>query len=261
MYVATCREFRIWTNACGILVAMDTMDISQLATSVLQQRRSTPGLIADAIRLAIVRGQLAPGQTLGQEELAKQFGLSRAPIREALRQLEAEGLIVSYPHRGSAVAVLTADDVEEVFLIRLSVESMALRLSVPKMTDADFRRAEAVLGQTDLDRNPTHMGELNWGFHESLYLPCGLPRLLGMIKGLNTNTLRYQHIAFIALQLKEQSQRQHREILDACRARDVESAVGMLERHLSESSKCIVSYVRQIEKGARVQNSRAQVSR
>ena len=64
------------------------MDITQLATSLLQQRRSTPGLIADAIRLAIVRGQLAPGQLLGQEELAKQFGLSRAPIRKVLRQLE-----------------------------------------------------------------------------------------------------------------------------------------------------------------------------
>jgi DNA-binding GntR family transcriptional regulator len=240
---------------------METINISQLATSVLQQRRSTPGLVADAIRLAIVRGQLAPGQSLGQEELARQFGLSRAPIREALRQLEVEGLIVSYPHRGAAVAVLTADDVEEVFLIRLSVETTALRLSVPKMTDADFRKAAAVLEQTDLDPNPTHMGELNWGFHESLYLPCGLPRLLGMIKGLNINTLRYQHIAFIALQLKEQSQRQHREILDACRAADVESAVRALESHLTESSTCIVSYVRQIEKGAQVRNFAAQISR
>ena len=99
---------------------MGAIDISELAASVLQQQRSTPGLVADAIRLAIVRGQLAPGQSLRQEELAKQFGLSRVPVREALRQLEAEGLIVSYPHRGSAVAVLTANDVEEVFLVRVS---------------------------------------------------------------------------------------------------------------------------------------------
>ena len=76
-----------------------------------------------------------------------------------------------------------------------------------------------------------------------------------MIKGLNINTLRYQHVAFIALQLKEQSQRQHREILEACRKRDVEKAVGALERHLSESSECIVSHVRQIEKDAPAQGS------
>ena len=83
---------------------MKPMDISKLATSVLQQQRSTPGLVADGIRLAILRGQLAPGQILKQEELAKQFQLSRAPVREALRQLEAEGLVVSYPHRGTVVA-------------------------------------------------------------------------------------------------------------------------------------------------------------
>ncbi len=223
------------------------MDISKLAASVLQKQRSTPGLVADAIRLAIVRGQLSPGQSLGQVELAKQFGLSRVPVREALRQLEAEGLVVSYPHRGTTVAVLTADDVEEVFLIRQALEKSALRLSVPKMTEADLRNAESILERTDADPNPTHMGELNWDFHETLYLPCGLARLLSMIKVLNLNTLRYQHVAFIALQLKEQSQKQHRQILEACRARDVERATAALEYHLSESSKCIVSHVRQIE--------------
>ena len=88
------------------------MDISQLATSVLQQQRSMPGLVADGIRLAILRGQFAPGQVLRQEELAKQFGLSRAPIREALRQLEAEGLIVSYPHRGTVVAKFSPEEIE-----------------------------------------------------------------------------------------------------------------------------------------------------
>jgi DNA-binding GntR family transcriptional regulator len=239
---------------------MATMNIGKLAISVLQQQRSTPGLVADAIRLAIVRGQLAPGQPLGQQELARQFGLSRAPVREALRQLEAEGLIVSYPHRGAVVAVLTPEDVEEVFLIRHSLESTALRLAVPKMTDSDIRRAEAVIEETDGNPNPTHMGELNWAFHESLYLPCGLPRLLGMIKGLNNNTLRYQHVAFVALHLKHQSQGQHREILEACRARDVESAVGALGRHLSDSSKCIVSHVRQIDRGTPIVSPDSQES-
>jgi len=228
------------------------MDITKLATSVLQQRRSTPSLVADAVRLAIVRGQLAPGQPLGQEELAKQFGLSRAPVREALRQLEAEGLVVSYPHRGCAVAVLTADDVEEVYLIRHYLESTALRLSVARMSEADLRRAESVLDGTDADPDATHMGELNWEFHESLYLPCGLPRLLGMIKGLNMNTLRYQHVAFIGLQLKKQSQIQHREMLAACQAQDTEGAVEALVRHLSESSTCIVSHLRQIENALQV---------
>lgn len=223
------------------------MDISDLATSVLQTQRSTHGLVADAIRLAIVRGQLVPGQALGQMELARQFGLSRVPVREALRQLEAEGLVISYPHRGSTVATLTADDVEEVFLIRRSLESAALQLAIPRMHAVDLQRAESVLKRTDADPNPTHLGELNWDFHESLYAPCGLMRLLGMIKVLNLNAIRYQHVAFVGLQLKQQSQRQHWEILEACSRRDVAAALKALDHHLSESSQCIVSHVRQIE--------------
>jgi len=228
------------------------MDISKLATSVLQQQRSTPGLVADGIRLAILRGQLAPGQALRQEELAKQFGLSRAPVREALRQLEAEGLVVSYPHRGTVVAELSPEDIEEVFLIRITLETTVLRLAVPKMTDPDFRKAEAVLDQTDNDPNPAHSAELNWAFHESLYIPAGLPRMLNIVKTLHNHALRYHLVGFVALDFKRESQGGHRQILKACRARDGEGAVEALRVHLSESGKSIVSYVRQAISGATV---------
>lgn len=222
------------------------MDISKLATSVLQQQRSTPGLVADGIRLAILRGQLAPGQVLRQEELAKQFGLSRAPVREALRQLETEGLVVSYPNRGTVVAELSPEDIEEVFLIRITLETTALRLSVPKMTESDFRKAEAVLDQTDNDPNPAHSAELNWAFHESLYVPAGLPKLLNIVRTLHNHALRYHLVGFIALDFKRDSQSGHRQILGACRRRDVDGAVTALTQHLSESGKRIVAYVRQV---------------
>jgi DNA-binding GntR family transcriptional regulator len=228
---------------------MASMDISKLATSVLQQQRSTPGLVADGIRLAILRGQLAPGQVLRQEELAKQFGLSRAPVREALRQLETEGLVVSYPNRGTVVAELSPEDIEEVFLIRVTLETTALRLSVPKMTDSDFRKAEAVLDQTDNDPNPAHSAELNWAFHESLYAPAGLPKLLNIVRTLHNHALRYHLVGFIALDFKRDSQRGHRQILDACRRRDEDGAVAALTQHLSESGKSIVAYVRQVRSG------------
>ena len=224
---------------------MEPMDISKLATSVLQQQRSTPGLVADGIRLAILRGQLAPGQMLKQEELAKQFGLSRAPVREALRQLEAEGLVISYPHRGTVVARLSADDIEEVFLIRITLESALLKAAVPKLSDLDLRKAEAVLEQTDGDPNPAHSAELNWAFHETLYMPAALPRMLNIVKTLHNHALRYHLVGFVALDFKKESQDGHRQILEACRNRDQAAAVAALSLHLSESGKSIVSYVRQ----------------
>lgn len=232
-------------TVCGLAFAVKPMDIRKLATSVLQQQRSTPALVADGIRLAILRGQLAPGQILKQEELAKQFQLSRAPVREALRQLEAEGLVVSYPHRGTVVAELSPEDIEEVFLIRITLETTVLRLAVPKMTDTDFRKAEAVLDQTDNDPNPAHSAELNWAFHQSLYVPAGLPRMLNIIRTLHNHALRYHLVGFVALDFKRASQAGHRQILEACRKRDQEAAVAALSLHLSESGASIVSYVRQ----------------
>jgi DNA-binding GntR family transcriptional regulator len=236
-------------TACCIFAAVKPMDISKLATSVLQQQRSTSALVADGIRLAILRGQLAPRQVLKQEELAKQFGLSRVPVREALRQLEAEGLVVSYPHRGTVVVELSPEDIEEVFLIRITLETTVLRLAVPKMAEDDFQKAELVLSQTDNDPNPAHSAELNWAFHERLYAPAGLPRLLNIVKTLNHHALRYHLVGFVAVDFKQESQNGHREILAACRNQDAETAVTALQTHLSESGKAIVSYVRQTMAG------------
>ena len=242
---ATFGHVRVGVAACCIFVDVEPMDIAKLASSVLQQQRSTPGLVADGIRLAILRGQLAPGQTLKQEELARQFGLSRAPVREALRQLEAEGLVVSYPHRGTVVAQLSPEDIEEVFLIRIVLETTLLRLAVPKLSDLDLRKAESVLDQTDSDGNPAHSAELNWAFHETLYLAASLPRMLNIVKMLHNHALRYHLVGFVALDFKKQSQDGHRQILEACKSRDEAAAVAALSSHLSESGKSIVSYVRQ----------------
>ncbi len=117
-------------------------------------------------------GNLPQDKLLRQEELAKQFGLSRAPVREALRQLEA---LFSYPHGGTVVA----ED------------------------------------QSDHDPNPAHSAELNWVFHEILYAPAGLPRMLNIIKTLHYQALRYHLVGFVALDFKRESQGGHRRILEA----------------------------------------------
>lgn len=229
---------------------MKPMDISKLATSVLQQQRSTPGLVADGIRLAILRGQLSPGQILKQEELAKQFGLSRVPVREALRQLEAEGLVVSYPHRGTVVASLSPEDIAEVFFIRITLETTVLQLAVPKMTESDFLKAETILDQTDKNPNPAYSAEQNWAFHEALYAPAGMPRLLNIVKTLHHHALPYHLVGFVAVDFKKESQDGHRQILVACRKRDAEAAAVALRTHLSESGKSIVLYVREAMGGS-----------
>jgi DNA-binding GntR family transcriptional regulator len=221
-------------------------DFAALASSAFQSQKSVSEVVADTLRLAILRGQLLPGQAMPQAEIAKQFGVSRAPVRDAFRQLETEGLIVTHPRGGAVVADLTPDEIEEVFMIRETLETTALRRSVPRMTDLDLIHAEAVLDQIDLDANTAHLAELNWAFHESLYSASRLPRLLSIIRNLNNSALPYHHLGFIAVDIKEESQRGHRKILSACRMRNEEEAVATLRHHLQESGTRIAAHLRQM---------------
>ena len=114
-----------------------------------------------------------------------------------------------------------------------------------RITDADYRKAETVLDDTDKDPNPAHSAELNWAFHETLYLPAGLSRMLNIVKTLHYQALRCHLVGFVALDFKKESQEGHRQILAACRDRDEARAVAALDLHWSESGKSIVAYVRQ----------------
>src|SRR5437762_13748264 len=102
-------------------------------------------VVLSAMREAILTAALPPGMRLRQEKLAVMFGTSRIPVREALRALEYEGLVTSFPYRGFTVTELDADDIEEVYDLRVLLESHAVRLAVPLMTDDDLRMLEELL--------------------------------------------------------------------------------------------------------------------
>src|SRR5215208_4995895 len=113
--------------------------------SPLRARRgaTTPDLIADSLREEILRGAIPPGQPLRQEELADRFGVSRLPVRDALLRLEAQGLVEVFPNRGAFVVSLSADEVREIYDLRILLEGDAVEQSVPRMTVDDRRRIEA----------------------------------------------------------------------------------------------------------------------
>jgi DNA-binding GntR family transcriptional regulator len=101
--------------------------------------------VAHRLREAILVGQLKPGDRLDQNEIAELLGVSRSPVREALRTLAAEGLVDVFPHRGAAVAELSVDELEEIFLIRRTLEGMAARLSALSMDDNEIAELETIL--------------------------------------------------------------------------------------------------------------------
>src|SRR5215211_7447338 len=113
--------------------------------SPLGARRAstTPDLIADSLREEILRGSVAPGQPLRQEELADRFGVSRLPVRDALLRLEAQGLVEVFPNRGAFVVSLSAGEIAEIYDLRILLEGDAIERAVPRMSADDWRRIDA----------------------------------------------------------------------------------------------------------------------
>ena len=200
----------------------------------LQRSKNTADLVADALRSAILQGKLSSGQQLKQDEIAAQFKVSKIPVREALVQLQAEGLVRLFPNRGAEVSALTVDDIAEIYTIRSSLEPIALQRAVPHLKAADFTAVENILGEIDHEEDMTRWAELNWAFHERLYQPARLPRLVSVTQMLYNNVAPYLLQNYLDAEYLQESQRQHRAIVDACRDGDAELAVKRLLDHLGD---------------------------
>ncbi len=231
------------------------LSLGDLASQARQRRRTTPEHVAEVLREAILRGVLRGGQQLQQDALAAQFGVSRIPVREALRQLEAQGLVTVYPHRGAVVSELSPEEVQEIYEIRVALECLALRFAIPHFTDEDLKRAREILDQLDEADEIPRWSELNSEFHSTLYRPAGRPHLLSLINTLRLNVDRYHRIYISLMHYKPTSQREHRRILAACRRRNTEAATGALERHLATAAKRLTSYLRQSQESQERENA------
>jgi DNA-binding GntR family transcriptional regulator len=211
----------------------------------MQGPRTVAEQVADVLREAIANGAIKAGTPLRQDELAEQFGFSRMPIRDALRQLEAEGIVSIHPTKGAHVARMDSAEISEIYALRELLESEALRLSVPSLAGAKLDEAEQMLDQIDAERNVGRWGTLNRSFHLALYDACGNHRLLGLIQAHHNAADRYVRILLSNLDHRTRSQTEHRDLLAACRRRDGDKAMSILRRHLREGSETLVSAIKE----------------
>ncbi len=202
--------------------------------------RTATEFVEATLKQAILAGALPPGTPLRQEELATRFAMSRMPIREALRQLEAQGLVDFEPHRGAIVVEITLQDAADNFAIRGALEPQALRLSLPHLGPADFALAEELIAEIDGERDPARMGELNRRFHMTLYAAAGLPRLLALTEQHLVAADRY--LRFHLATDGDMGQAEHRALLAACRAGDEAEATAVLARHLGRAEAGLAAF-------------------
>lgn len=218
--------------------------ISPIAT----EYRTLSGMVTQALRKEILSGVLRAGAQLKQEELASRFNVSMSALREALKNLEAEGLVNFYPNRGAIVSELSADEAQEIFDIRLFLELGALELSIPRLTEADIVEAEELLQAADVEPQDGRWSELNWHFHEVLYRPAQRPKLLLLIQNMNNNVERYMNLYLSTMHYQEKSQAEHWQLLEACRQRNVKQAQEILRAHMMGASTSLTGYLRENQK-------------
>ena len=204
---------------------------------------NTPEYIADALRNAILQGRYQANQPLRQDQLAEELGVSKVPVREALVQLKAEGLVSFLPNRGAVVTELSAIEVDEIFTMRIALENAALQRAIPNLRAADFIRAKGVLEILEEETEQTQWSELNWEFHATLYQASRMPYLLNTIHSLHNNVARYLIIYLDRLSAQNTSQKEHWAILNACRRRDVDAATNHLSTHLRKACKRLLSFL------------------
>jgi DNA-binding GntR family transcriptional regulator len=202
--------------------------------------------VRDRLRREILAGDLEAGAELPQVALAERLGISRSPLREALRMLQHEGLVEAHPNRSFVVAGFSLEDLDELYALRLTGETLGLRLSAPLISPEDIANLEGLLAQMShfVAAEDYERWEVpHSAFHQGLVQHAG-PRIRATLAQLSDHAERYRR--FYTLETPrawQQGHREHRGILDALKAGDVDTAAVRLAQHLARTPLTVIAQV------------------
>ncbi len=214
--------------------------------------RNASGAATEVIRQAILDGRLEPGRRLKEEELARELGISRTPVREALLMLQAEGLVDATPNRGAIVRSHDADDLRDLYQLRAVLEGYAARLAAGRIADeevdllwASCDRFDAITADADIRA----LVRENFFFHSSVLDFAGSSRLSWMVRKVIETPLVYKSYNWYTPDQRRISGHYHRQIARALGARDAERAELLMKEHVFEARDLLVAHVRDLEEG------------
>ena len=186
--------------------------------------------VLESIEHAVLTGELPPGRALVEAELAARFGVSKTPVREALKTLAGRGLVVRNEYKGASVRTVDAAMARSVYDVRLLLEPEALRRTVT--AGADLTAAAEALDRADAATDRASRSLANRDFHRALYLPCGNPLLVRMLDDLRDQTALVSTVAWQTHPSWEREAREHRDILTRARDGDADGAARRLHDHI-----------------------------
>lgn len=204
--------------------------------SPIIKRQTVTGSVAEELRRRIVSGEYAGGDQIRQEAVAAELGVSRIPIREALLQLEAEGLVVIHTHKGAIVASLSPEDAADLFEARLLVEPAVLKKAIALATPADIARVRACLNEYEKaakgGADPETLSRLNWAFHTAMCEPANRPRMVSILLSLYSATDRYLRLQINRTEAKAQALADHRMLFEAYQNGKAATAGKLIKAHI-----------------------------
>jgi len=205
--------------------------------------------VASQLRVAIVRGRLAPGQHIVEKEIAEAMGLSRGPVRDAFKILENQGLVARYPHRGTFVTGMMMQDAEEIYSLRGALEILAVEYAIKNATDAQLDELDRIVDRMAerIEANYTQgeATDLDMQFHDALYQISGHARLQAAWAALRgqVSLLILTHRRLDPADFREKGVEYHRQIVACLRQRDTEAVNAAVRKHLASSFGTIAAAV------------------
>ncbi|MDX8482556.1 GntR family transcriptional regulator [Mesorhizobium sp. VK24D] len=213
--------------------------------SVAIKRRTVTSSVVDLIRDRIISGFYKGGQQIRQEAIAEEAGVSRIPIREALLQLEGEGLVVIHTHKGAVVASLTVEDAIDIFEARLALEPFVLKKAMERATQGDIAYVQSALEEytkaLKSKESPARLSELNWSFHKALSRASGRPRSLALLSSLYTSADRYLRLQIDARSAQAKALEDHQALAAAFAEGNQALAQKLLKKHIADARDDVIA--------------------
>ncbi|MEP1572264.1 GntR family transcriptional regulator [Roseibium album] len=214
---------------------LTSMDISTTA--------SASSIVFDALRKAIIQGQLEEGEPLRQDEIARLFNTSRIPVREAISRLEEQGLVKTQRYKGAVVAGLSPKETEEIFDLRALVEPEIIKNAVPRMSKEILASAREKCAAFSASDNPMEWGDLNRDFHETLYSASDLKFFREIAHNAIDRVERQIRAQLVMSNGMERAGREHFGIMDACEAGDADLAADLTAEHILGAKKSLLAHI------------------
>ncbi|MBN7819754.1 GntR family transcriptional regulator [Bowmanella yangjiangensis] len=215
------------------------------------EHKTRTQLVVEAVREKILNCEIKAGESLRQAALAEELNVSRIPVREALLQLEAEGLVTFVAHKGATATELSAAQVDEIFELRALLEAELLKYSISKLTEQDFKEAQSLLDelQKAMDNGNSHLatGNLNTRFHAKLYCRAQRPQTEELVSMLNKNSERYVRMHIMLAGGLKTAPDEHKELLALCQAGDSKKACNFLKKHIISAKDDIKALLLKME--------------